>query len=148
MSSAYHGYEGVIAYDAANSRFNWASVVSSAQGYRIDGFVESVALRYHAGDLSAIRVYSTIEEWEARMDGALGQLAGAAVTLDAGDSFFVESEDRSTGIRVGKIDDEPYYPGSYATVNGMITTNANGERMIVPSYVITEPGGPFIGQKQ
>lgn len=70
------GYEGFITYDAANSRYNFRSQAGWEGGYpyRIEGFVESWALRYGIGDLSAMGV-STPGEWKQLPEGASRQLA-------------------------------------------------------------------------
>ncbi len=77
----------------------------------------------------------TIEQWKKLADGELGKLVGAEVTIDVGDSFFVESADRSAGIRVAKLGTSVYTPGVRATITGTIETNSNGERYIASSAI-------------
>ena len=79
----------------------------------------------------------TTEEWKALGDGEQGKLVAIEVTIDVGDSFFVEEAGRSSGIRVAKLASETYIPGARATVTGTIETNSNGERYISPSDIVT-----------
>lgn len=134
---------GYITYDAPNARMNFRSHVGfeGTYAYRMDGFVDSVALRYNVGSFFSLPTY-TSEDWHTLMNGAIGQFAVASVTQDVGGSFFVESQDRTKGIRVGKLGTETYYAGSNAVIGGTITTDSNGERQLVPTQISTSPGNP------
>ena len=71
-------------------------------------------------------------------DGALGELSGAIVTAAFPDFFYVESDDRSSGIRV-ESPGHTLFVGTRATVIGTVETNANGERFI-SAHTLSQDG--------
>ena len=86
----------------------------------------------------------SIGQFKALANNQVGELANAVVTVDVGDSFFVETTDRIAGIRVAKLGTEVYTPGESVTVTGPIETNANGERYIASTAITTAAGSTII----
>ena len=75
-----------------------------------------------------------ISEVKTLPDGASVVIRRAVVTRTFGDVFYIESDDRTAGIRVAKSG-HGLSSGMRADVIGVIRTNSNGERYVEASWV-------------
>lgn len=88
-------------------------------------------------DIGADEFTPCIADAKNAPDGSVVDLLDVVVTAVFEDSFYVESEDRSQGIRVEKADCG-LKVGSRVSITGTIKTNTNGERYVeVSSLTLT-----------
>ena len=76
----------------------------------------------------------TVVDAKGRADGSIIALHSAAVTAAFADCFYVESDDRSSGVRIAKPGHR-VEAGMRVEVIGRMQTNGDGERYIAASSV-------------
>ena len=79
-------------------------------------------------------VATSIPQAKAGPDGDPASIAGAAVTEAYPGFFYIETDDRSMGLRV-EMAGHGAVAGSRADVSGTMDTNAHGERVLMASSV-------------
>lgn len=102
---------------------------------------DAIHKRYsrNLGDGSGIELISVtyddgaIGRAKSLADNATSIVAGAVVTAVSTDSFYVEADDRSNGIRVEKSA-HGFSSGVRVNVTGILKTNSDGERYIEASF--------------
>ncbi len=91
-------------------------------------------------DLTVIGSYTGIRSSKLAPDGVPVNMEGAVITRSFADMFYVESEDRSHGIRVNWPNNR-LAAGSRVTVAGVASTTNDGERCINASAAVRTASG-------
>jgi hypothetical protein len=91
------------------------------------GFIKIAAGGYNS--IGVRKEFNTTADVLRATDGSLANLDCSIVSAAWGDAFYVESDDRSSGIRVEKLS-HGLIDGKRTNVAGKIMTNSDGERYI------------------
>lgn len=83
---------------------------------------------------------STIVGARQSPDGSAAVIAGAVVTRAYAAFFYIESPDRTAGIRV-EMNNHSLQAGDLANVAGLVRTNADGERYIAAASAVAAGQG-------
>ncbi len=115
---------GSLCIDRGNGSFLPPGVnIDLAGNPRIQGAaVDMGALEYQSGA-------SSILQARLQPDGGPADLSGVVVSRVFGDTFYIQSDDRSCGIRVLRPG-HSLTAGSRASVSGAVRTDGDGERYI------------------
>jgi hypothetical protein len=134
---AYVDYDG---YYQLGVPPGWSGSVRP-QGWFFQMEPESISYSNVTGDISnqdysATRVSKSLSDIKRSPDGTFVICPEVMVTGIFDDCYYIESGDRTFGIRVHKP--EPYYePGYTLYLEGFTATDQNGERSIDPRHVLS-----------